>query len=298
MSTNRLFGIIYYLLNHQKATTTELANHFEVSTRTICRDINTLSSVGIPIYTETGRSGGVYLLSNYVLDKVFLSEEEQDNLLSILKGTRQINPQTNNQSFEKLYSLFGKPFDDWLEIDFMPWYQNHSSDEKFILLKKSILDRNEISFNYASKTGIQERLCYPYKLIFKSQSWYLQAFDLKKNDFRNFKINRINSVKVTNHYFQPVTVSKQSDVNLERKMVSVKLLFKKEIFYRVYDEFDHLDINLKDAESIIVQTQLPDEEWLIQYLLSFGRYLKVLEPTAIKKRIQNELSAIYNNLID
>lgn len=86
MSTTRLFGLIYHLLNHEKATTAELAKQFEVSTRTITRDINTLSSIGVPIYTETGRNGGVYLLSSFVLDKVLLSEEERKNLLLALKG--------------------------------------------------------------------------------------------------------------------------------------------------------------------------------------------------------------------
>lgn len=298
MSTNRLFGMVYYLLNHQKTTTAALAAHFEVSTRTICRDINTLSSVGIPIYTETGRSGGVYLLSHFILDKVFLSKEEQNNMLTLLKGTRQINPQMSDQSFDKLSALFDKSFDDWLEIDFTAWYQNNRHDEKFTRLKNSILNKTQIKFSYASKNGLQERCCCPYKLIFKSQAWYLQAFDLDKDDFRNFKINRMSSVEVLHQNFQSILPPEKFEQNLSRKMMPVKLVFTKEVFYRVYDEFDHNDILEIDANTVNVQTQLPDEEWLVQYLLSFGRYFKVLEPTSIKQHMQSELDAVYDNLIN
>ena len=136
MSTTRLFGLIYHLLNHEKATTSELAKQFEVSTRTITRDINTLSSIGVPIYTETGRNGGVYLLSSFVLDKVLLSEEERKNLLLALKGIRQLTPQISGQSLAKLQSLFKQPDADWLEVDFSTWHRRENGNDTFDLLKE------------------------------------------------------------------------------------------------------------------------------------------------------------------
>ncbi|MDX8046219.1 HTH domain-containing protein [Gracilibacillus sp. S3-1-1] len=84
MKESRLFKIIYYLLDREKATASELAEKFEVSFRTIYRDLDIISSVGIPIYTSNGRNGGIYLVDNFVLNKALLSDEEQQNILIAL----------------------------------------------------------------------------------------------------------------------------------------------------------------------------------------------------------------------
>lgn len=143
MNSERLFGIIYYLLSKKRTTTSELAEHFEVSVRTVNRDINRLSEIGIPIYTEVGRTGGVYLLDSYILNNVLLSEKEQDYLLLAIRGIREINPQMSDESFLKLQSLFRNNFDDWLEIDFSPWY-GKKDNLKFEFLKESILNKMQI----------------------------------------------------------------------------------------------------------------------------------------------------------
>lgn len=296
MSINRLFGITYYLLNNKKTTTIELANHFEVSSRTICRDINTLSSLGIPVYTKPGRSGGIYLLDSFILSNIFLSKEEQSNLLLLLKGLRQFNPGLNDQSFAKLKALFNNSFDDWLEIDFTTWFQSDTHDDKFTLIKTSIIKKIQIEFDYISKNRQQRRLCCPYKLIFKSQAWYLQAFDLNKKAFRFFKINRISGIKLTAQSFSVMEVPEVSRITLERKTTAIELIFQKEVLYRVYDEFEHKAITVNDDGSVFVKAEVPIEPWLAQYLLSFGKSIKVLSPNWLKQEMKKELMDLYSNL--
>lgn len=299
MSTERLFEIIYFLLNNKKATTTELASLFEVSTRTIHRDINKLSSLGIPIYTEPGRNGGIYLLNNFILDKVLLSKEEQDNLLLALKGTRKINPEISDQSFSKLHSLFNQSFDDWLEVDFSRWRTDISKDDQpFELIKTSILNRNELTFTYISAKGtLESRRCQPHRLVFKSQSWYVQAFCLSRNAFRMFKVNRMSSIKKTDQLFSKIERLDSLKITSSGVTVSMTLEFSKEIFYRVYDEFDHDSITLKNSDVVIVKTEFPDEDWLIRYLLSFGKHIKILSPDSIKGKIAEELKIMSSNIL-
>ncbi len=102
---NRLFEIIYILMQKKKVTAKELADRFEVSTRTIYRDIETLSSANIPIYSSKGKGGGIGLLEEYVLNKTILSEEEQNQILFALQGTKKVSGQDEKDILEKL-SLF------------------------------------------------------------------------------------------------------------------------------------------------------------------------------------------------
>lgn len=297
MNVERLFGIIYYLLNNKKSSTTKLAEKFEVSIRTINRDINKLSSVGIPIYTEVGRNGGVYLLDNFVLDNVLLSNEEQNNLLLALNGTKTINPLTSDDSIAKLQSLFQKKGDDWLEIDLSNWYQSEHTNDKFELIKTSILNKKQIEFRYISpKNTNQIRHCHPYKLVYKSQAWYLQALCLAKNEFRYFKLNRISDVYGTNQSFLPKTPPEMPLLAHKNQSIPLQLEFSKEIFYRVYDEFDHQDIQSNDTETLLVNTSVPDGDWLIRYLLSFGKHVKILSPDHIKSKVIKELTAMLSNI--
>lgn len=296
MNIERLFGIIYYILNHKKATTSELSDLFEVSVRTINRDINKLSSLGIPIYTEVGRHGGVYLLDSFVLDKALLSEEEKRATLLALKSISSVDPKIFTNPYTKLQSLFQEEFDSWLEVDFSSWYQPLNSDSKFEKLKNSIFNRRQLEFTYMGvNSPNQKRKCNPHKLIYKSQSWYLQAFCVERREFRYFKISRMHSLKVLNESFTVRAIPKTPKMSLNEKNISMQLKFSKEVFYRVYDEFNHDDIINESDESILIETILPEADWLINYLLSFGSYLKVLSPRRIQNEIRKETTLIYEN---
>lgn len=295
MNNGRLFGIIYHLLNMKRTTSRELAATFEVSERTIFRDINTLSSLGIPICADTGRNGGIYLLDHFVLDKVLFSKEEQENLLLALKGIKSIDPERSEQSYSKLQSLFNLSDDDWLEVDFSPWYQEINGSQ-FDLLKSGILNKKNVEFNYTSQSNQQEkRICSPLKLVFKSQTWYLQAFCLDRNDFRVFKISRMQDLKIMAETFTPIAAPELAIPEMKGEMRSLTLAFSKEILYRVFDEFNHNEIVIQKDGTAIVSTQLPDQNWLIRYLLSFGKHVKILSPDNMKERMKREIEEIRSN---
>ena len=86
MKESRLFKIVYYILENGRATAPELAKKFEVSVRTIYRDVDVISSAGVPIYVTTGRNGDIQILENYVLDKAFFSEKERQDILAALQS--------------------------------------------------------------------------------------------------------------------------------------------------------------------------------------------------------------------
>lgn len=145
---NRLFEIAYILIQKKKVTAKELANKFEVSTRTIYRDIETLSRANIPIYATKGKEGGIEILDEYVLNKMLLTEEEQNQILFALQGIKKVAGQNEKDILEKLSRLFNKKADDWIRIEFSNWGKDKEKEERFNKIKAAILNKNRIKFEY------------------------------------------------------------------------------------------------------------------------------------------------------
>ena len=183
MQGSRLFKIIYYLLNKGQATASELSEKFEVSVRTIYRDIDALSEAGIPVYTGAGRSGGIRLLGDFVLDRAVLSEEEKKEVLSALSSLSVTGNYFEKAALEKLSALFQSSSEDWYEVDFSRWGNKGFDNKKFELLKSAVIHRKSVKIHYAGSSGAAgERIVQPCKLAYKSKAWYLKAFCTEKQD--------------------------------------------------------------------------------------------------------------------
>ncbi len=149
MKINRLTEIIVILLNKKLVTAKELADRFEVSTRTIYRDIETLSMSGVPVYMTKGKGGGISLIEEYSIDKAILSKKDKESLIVALKTLQATKYPEINSVVNKIGSIFGEQnFSNWIEIDFTEWGSNFNEDDKFTKIKEAILRRNTINFNY------------------------------------------------------------------------------------------------------------------------------------------------------
>lgn len=192
---NRLFEIIYILMQKKKATAKELAEKFEVSTRTIYRDIEILSRANIPVYATKGKEGGIGLLDGYVLNKSILSEEEQDQILFALQGIKKVRGKEEKDILEKLSTLFNKEINDWIKVDFSNWEKDNEQEERFDMIKKAILDKNLIKFTYYNSNGeSSKRTVEPLQIWFKDKAWYLISYCRLKEDYRIFKITRVKEI--------------------------------------------------------------------------------------------------------
>ena len=141
MQENRLFKIVYYLLERGKSTAPELAERFEVSIRTIYRDLDAISAAGIPIYAIQGKGGGISLLQNYVLDKSILSDQEKEKILMALQGLIAIEDKKTDELLSKLGGLFQSKISNWIEVDFSDWVSNTHKQDTFNLIKEAIFNR-------------------------------------------------------------------------------------------------------------------------------------------------------------
>lgn len=291
MQINRLFEIVYILLEKRSVTAKELTEHFGVSRRTICRDIDTLSIAGIPIYTERGKGGGIRLMPNFVLDKSLLNEKEQNDILCALNSLSNIMNDDTNQVLRKLSTIFNKSNTNWMEVDFTGW--SHENDF-FNDFKIAILEGRIVEFDYYNSHGDKTfRRVKPIQLWFKSQSWYLKGFCLTKQDMRVYKLQRIKNLIVTEERFsisenltitdKPILESYKS-----KEITTIKLRIEPEMAYRVFDEFYESMVEKQPDGSFIVTVSWPEDEWLYGFLLSFGHYIEVLEPKHIREIIKEE----------
>lgn len=298
MQIDRLFKIIYILLDRKTITARELSEKLEVSIRTIYRDIDTLSLNGIPIYTTKGKGGGIGILDSFILNKSLLSESDQNEILIGLQSLKVTKHLEADSLSSKLSSLFKKNNFNLIEVDLSSWGSSDNG-ERFNLLKEAILGCKVVGFGYYSSYGVKtNRRVEPLKLCFKDKSWYLHGYCTLKNDYRLFKISRMANISITDETFTVRSDEGFSVVDLEEsqcEMVNLKLLFSSQVAYRVYDEFPHESIVKNEDGSLSVIASYPKGAWIYGFILSFGSFVKVIEPKHIRETIKNELVKTMKN---
>lgn len=299
MKENRYFQMIYLLLEKGKMTAPQLAKHFEVSLRTIYRDIDILSLAGIPVYTTQGKGGGISIQDNFILKKSVLSEQEQSQILMALQGIQIVEEENTKTLLSKLSSVFQKQNMNWLEIDFSSWTKTGAGKENFQALQSAIFQSKRVTFQYHNGKGESiKRLVEPLKLVFKSTDWYLYGFCTMRDDFRFFKLTRIRNLKITNEeYTRPIPnqIFKEPE-KFEMDTIKVTLLFDKSVSFRVYDKFDD-EVTITKNGNLLVETVLPNNELLYSHLLSWGEQVEVLSPQIIRDRLSERLKRMQEKYI-
>ncbi|QDR82540.1 helix-turn-helix transcriptional regulator [Sporomusa termitida] len=291
MKINRLFEITTILLNKGSVTAQELADRFGVSTRTIYRDIDVLSSAGVPVYMNKGNGGGIHLLENYALSRTLISEQESESLLLTIKTLQATHYPELDRVLEKLGSIFkNTPVYDWVEIDFSPWSSSPNENHKFNHIKQALLQSKVIRFDYVNGEGRKSnRLAEPEKLIFKNNAWYLAAYCRQRQEQRTFRISRLKNLTVMSATFArrllPAQNPKESNNNAAPTLIPLKLRVQAKALNRLYDYFDDSYFMPNADGSFTLAAALPAGEWLFSYILSFGSFVEVLEPEQVRQTV-------------
>jgi predicted DNA-binding transcriptional regulator YafY len=290
---NRLLEITLILLNKNNVTAEEMAERFGVSTRTIYRDIDELSSAGVPVFTNRGNKGGISLLENFAINRTMLNEHEKDSLLLALKTLQATRYPEIDAILEKIGAVFKKAADDWVHIEFSPWGSGPNDENKFLNMKRAILESKVAVFEYINADGIlSRRYVEPMQLLFKGQAWYVWGYCRMKHDFRTFRISRIRNLSVTGESFNRralENVKNDAPSTTPEKWVTLKLRFKPEDLYRVYDDYDEDRITRNPDGTYDVTVSFPEDEWVYGYIQSFGPYVEVLEPPYIRTLIRERM---------
>lgn len=298
MKDNRLFRILYYILEKEKVTANELADKFEVSVRTIYRDIDSISSVGVPIFTTQGKGGGIKIDNEFILNKSLFDTNEKEQIIAALQGLEKTNEPYKSELITKLSALFKIKNSNWIEIDFTSWGSNNTYQDLFNALKTTIINKNIISFSYnSSKAEKINRKVKPIRLLFKEQDWYLYAFCLLRNDFRYFKLSRMKDLEALainyEDNFENAVLKKELKYE---NIVNIKLKFDKSVAFRVYDEFNEA-IEEDEKGNLYVEIKIPNNYKLYNYIFSFGSNVEILEPKEIRNQFKNMINEIAKKYI-
>ncbi len=313
---NRLLSIIYILMNKGTVTATELAERFEVSVRTIYRDVDALSMAGIPIYTTKGRGGGISLTEQFVLNKMLVSKKEQKQILAALTSLRETGVREEEEILQKLGDFFMEKPDNWVAIDFSDWSGRRQA--LFAQIKDAVLNRHVILFDYYGQHGEMNRRCVePVQLLFKEYTWYLRAFCRTRQAMRLFKVLRMKRVEVLDETFDirddmtgnqpwentllPDTAATDADTNRtnpncdepdENCNPEIVLWIDKCEAYRIYDRFDEDEITILPDGHFEVHYRCTLDDWVYGLILSFGPSARVIEPESVRMEIQKRIHAM------
>ena len=300
---NRLFGIMYVLLNKGTVTAKELAEQFEVSVRTIYRDIEVISQAGIPVYARKGKNGGICLMEQFVLNKMVITKEEQHQILAALLSVEEATASEEKEILQKLGNFFRTEPMNWISIDFSDW--GDGQKQLFEDIKKAILTQKVISFDYYGQNrAMSRRTVEPVQLLFKEYTWYLRAYCRERNAFRTFKLTRIRKMEVLEENFKSKEVlleekadsEKQQDIKTTNVYAPlITLWIDKKEAYRVYDRFVESNIEILEDGNFLVRVAYPLDEWVYGIILSFGASAKVLEPLEIQQEIKKRISDMQKN---
>jgi predicted DNA-binding transcriptional regulator YafY len=311
MKLERLMAITILLLNRKRVQAQELSDRLEVSLRTIYRDLESLSLAGIPIVSYTGVEGGYEIMENFRLDRQMLSLDELMVMFTALRGlqsTQAVNHSHMDRLLDKVGALVSQVEQgrfaerDQVHVDFTPWRKNESERAKYELLQKAITEKQLIKFAYTDSQGEDsERSIEPMGLVLKGYIWYLQGYCLSREDYRTFKLSRLRELRILADHFhrRDMTVTKLNEQwrrPRSEQTVELVLRFSGAAKVAAADHFDESEIERQPEGTLLVRTTLPDEKWLISFLLQFKTDLLILEPAHIAAEVRKtalDIAAMY-----
>lgn len=310
MKIDRLISIILILLDRNKVSAKELADKFEVSLRTIYRDIDTINMSGIPIISTSGINGGFQIMEQYKLDKKVFSASD---IVTLLRGLESVSSVLSRQeiinTFVKVQSLIPADTANEIElkksqilIDLQPWKGNAKLQDYLKVINDAMESQRVISFEYYDRVGKRsERTVEPYRLMLKVDSWYIQGYCVEREDFRLFKLVRMSNLQILNETFTtretPPIISEFTD-KMNKRQITVKLLIHESARDKVM-EYCGLENVMPDKEHYYIAL-LPfiQDDSGFNLILSFGDKCECLEPLEVREELMrriNSLSQIYKS---
>ena len=308
MKIDRLIGILSILLQQEKVTAPYLAEKFEVSRRTINRDIEDLCKAGIPIATSQGAGGGISIMEGYAVDRTLLSSSDMQAILAGLRGLdsvsgtnryRQLMDKLSAGASEGLSAKTSSEMSDvligdqHLLIDLSSWYRD-SLTPKIELIHDAVRGCNIIEFMYFSPKKEELRQIEPDYLIFHWSSWYVWGWCRLRSDWRMFKLNRLSGLRCTGEKFEKRSAP-LPDLSTDKIFpcrFQAKILFAPEYKWRLIEEFGPDSFTEQSDGMLLFSFGFSDGENLLSWILTFGEKAELLEPAELRRQLGDIAGAL------
>lgn len=310
MKVDRLVSIIMILLDKKRIGAQELADMFEVSPRTIYRDIDAINMAGIPVRGASGVGGGFEIMPEYKIDKKVFSTDDLSALLmglsslsNIVRGDELVHALAKVKSFipaDRAKDIELKANQIW--IDLSPWTGNSNIQPYLEMIKGVLQEKKLLSFEYIAHHGKKTtRTVEPYQLVLKSSQWYLQGYCHERNDFRLFRLSRMSNLQMKEETFELRGYEKPAldfEDLLETMQTKIKIRIHKSVMDRVLDFCSYEDFSPDGDEYYIVRFPFIENEYHYDILSGFGNKCECLEPLHIRaemKRRIHDIAAVYES---
>lgn len=305
MKIDRLIAIIMILLEREKVSAKDLAKMFEVSPRTIYRDLESINQAGIPIAATSGPGGGAEILKTYKVEKRLFSTSD---ITTLLMGLRSIQ---SNIPGDKIIGTLAKvkgmvPPEkqkelnfraNQIKIDATPWLHAGGLSDRIEAIKSAMERQSLLRFDYRDiRNEKSSRTIEPYRLLLKSEDWYIQGFCLTRNDFRTFKLIRIDNIYILEQTFEIRDFSAEILDNVQfndEKLVPAKLRIHEKIRDMIVVRFGEDCLTPDGKEYYIAEIHLPIDDLACHYLMGFGNNCVCLEPEAMREKMCELSEKIY-----
>ncbi|MFA6856525.1 MAG: YafY family protein [Treponema sp.] len=282
MKVDRLIGIVSLLLQQEKCTIRSLSERFEVSRRTVSRDIQTLCIAGIPVYTASGQNGGVSIMDGYTIDRTLLTKADMQAIFTGLKSLDSICGTKKYQQLMGKLSAAEQP-PQYIDIDLGSWYKD-SLIPKISQILTAVESEELLSFTYYAPDRESSRVVEPYSIVFRWTSWYLWGYCTLRNDFRLFKLNRIQNLKQTGTKFtpRPLPPFERSSAPLFPETIQAAVLFDASSKWRLVEQFGPESFSTQPDGRLLFRSGFADKNSLFGFLLSFGFTVELAEPQELR----------------
>lgn len=296
----RLISIIMILLRKEIVSTTEFSQLFNVSKRTILRDMETLSLSNIPIYSVNGVKGGYGIMDEYKVDKRLLSSSDLQNILAALGGLEQLLlTEEVERTIKKIEAMVSPlSLNRSIQLSFYVWEGRSEILETLKICQESISKKRLVSFDYTDKDGaVTNRMVEPYGLHFNESSWYLKGFCLHRQGYRTFKLSRIDHITMDERTFHPRDDwSEQGRVaSYLPQFVTIKAWISPSIKDQIIERYGRRSIEDHNGGTLLATIYVPQNHMGFQLLASFGTHLKVVEPKSYVEDFRNYLYQMMEN---
>jgi len=295
MKIDRLIGILTLLLQNGKTTAPALAGRFEVSRRTIMRDIDALCRAGIPVVTTQGGSGGISIMEGYKINQSVLTTQELSLLMAALKGLDSISQKS---SFENLMMKLNPENNavvslrDNIVID-LSSYHHDSLSEKITLLKNAVAEKRVVTFDYYYSKGDMQRCIEPYFIEFRWNAWYVFGWCRMREDFRRFKLDRLWYPQLSGEVFplRPIPPDQSIAENVHPDAFTVKILFDKSIRFRLVEDYG-LHCYTENRDGLLFEFGFTNKDYLFSWVRGYGSTAEILEPKELREEFLLEAENI------
>jgi predicted DNA-binding transcriptional regulator YafY len=300
MKLDRLLSIVVLLLGRERMTAADLAGRFEVTVRTIYRDLDAINAAGIPIVAYPGPGGGYCIDPSYTIDRRVLGFDDLKAVVAALKGVNAaLEDRSIGAALEKIESLGPRGgreefLEDRIAIDLFPWGRRDEERELVKLLEPAIAERRVVEFSYSSYGSASERRAVePMTLVFKSYAWYLWAFCRLRGGFRLFKLLRMRDAQLLLERFKRRPGKYEPEIEMPQPpMVDLAIVVDPSRVDEFADRYGGEALGRDEEGRPLLRLRVPDGEWLVGLILGFGPGVELLEPPRLRRALAEAAAAI------